>query len=334
MARKASGTTVPQILTDVGNDTLVEMLRYMKLHRALEERVEKVYLQGKLAGPVFFGTGQEAIGVGSAILAGTEDVVFPSHRDLGAFLVKGMTPEAVLLQYFGRRDGPMRGRDGNTHMGDWGLGIGAFVSHMAATVPVAAGVALAFKVRHRDNVVLCYNGDGATSRGDWHEGLNIAAVMQLPVVYICVNNQYAYSTPLHKQMAVDSIAERASGYGMPVESVDGNDVLAVHDSARRAIDRARNGSGPSFIECVTYRMTGHGRHDDASYVPPEFFRDGKRKDPIVRFVALLEQHDIVSASDLATMDDAIASEIEAALRNAEASPEPEGPESLLGVYAE
>ena len=228
----------------------------------------------------------------------------------------------------------MRGRDGNMHMGDWSLGIGAFVSHMADTIPVAAGVGLSFKVRGRDNVVLCYTGDGASSRGDWHEGLNIAAVMRLPVVYICLNNQYAYSTPLAKQMAVESVAERASGYGMPVESVDGNDVLAVYASARRAIDRARNGNGPSFIEGWTYRMTGHGSHDDASYVPDAFFVEGKRKDPILRFDTLLRERQLVTEAELAAMDDRITAEVEDALRAGENGPLPDGPETLLGVYAE
>ncbi len=220
---------------EVGRETLHRMLYYMKLHRFYEDRIEIVYRQGKLAGPVFLGRGQEAVGVGSAIQLGKNDYIFPSHRDLGAFFIRGMTPEAVSLQYFGRRDGPMRGRDGNTHMGDWSLNIGLFVSHMADTVPVSAGVALVLKMRKQGNVVLCYNGDGATSRGDWHEGLNLAAVMQLPVVFFCVNNQYAYSTPLNKQMAVRTVAERASGYGMPVYSIAGNVVLAVSASATVAI---------------------------------------------------------------------------------------------------
>ncbi len=322
------------LVDEIGHETLLRMLYCMKLHRAIEDRIEVVYRQGKLAGPVFTGRGQEAIGAGSAILVREEDVIFPSHRDLGAFLLKGMTPEAVFLQYFGRRDGPMRGRDGNTHMGDWSLGIGAFVSHMADTIPVAAGVALAFKVRKQNNIVLCYSGDGASSRGDWHEGLNIAAVMQLPVVYICVNNQYAYSTPLRKQMAVESVAKRASAYGMPVEEIDGNDPLAVYASARRAIERARTGNGPSFIECWTYRMTGHGSHDDASYVPKTFFADGRQKDPILRFTALLTQQAVATDAVLAAIDDEIASTVGEALRKGEAGPLPDGAETLLGVYAE
>jgi pyruvate dehydrogenase E1 component alpha subunit len=322
------------IVEEVGRETLHRMLYYMKLHRAYEDRIEVVYRQGKLAGPVFVGRGQEAVGVGSAIQLGKDDFIFPSHRDLGAFFIRGMTTEAVSLQYFGRRDGPMRGRDGNTHMGDWSLNIGIFVSQMADTVPVAAGVALALKRRGENNIVLCYNGDGATSRGDWHEGLNLAAIMQLPVVYFCVNNQYAYSTPVEKQMAVEGVAERASGYGMPVDSVDGNDVLAVYASARVAIERARSGAGPSLIECITYRMTGHGSHDDARYVPERFFEEGREKDPIPRFVATLREHDMVSSDEVAHMDARIDLEVEDAMEKGEAGALPEGPEALTGVYAE
>lgn len=316
-----------------GRETLVRVLHAMRLHRAIEDRLEVMYRQGKLVGPVFVGRGQEAIGAASAAQLRADDVIFPSHRDLGAFLLKGMTAEAVFLQYLGRRDGPMRGRDGNMHMGDWSLGIGAFVSHMADTVPVAAGVALAFKTRGRDNVVLCYTGDGASSRGDWHEGLNLAALLKLPVVYLCVNNRYAYSTPLHKQMAVDSVATRASGYGMPVASVDGNDAIAVYEAAAAAIDRARVGGGPSFVECWTYRMTGHGSHDDAWYVPPAFFEAGAASDPIARLTERLEADDPASTTTLQAMDAEIATVVEDAARVAEAAPLPDGRETLDGVYA-
>ncbi|MBI4540105.1 MAG: thiamine pyrophosphate-dependent dehydrogenase E1 component subunit alpha [Gemmatimonadetes bacterium] len=314
--------------------TLLAFLYYMKLQRAIEDRIITLYRQGKIVGGVFTGRGQEAIGVGSAVLAGAADVIFPSHRDLGAFLVKGMKPQTVFAQYLGRVGGPTRGRDANLHMGEWSLGIGAFISHMADTVPVAAGVALSFKLRRKANVVLCYHGDGATSRGDWHEGLNLAAVLGLPVVYLCVNNRYAYSTPLSRQMAVAGVAERAGGYGMPVESVDGNDVLAVWASARRAVERARAGDGPSFIECWTYRMSGHSAHDDARYVAPEFFEEGRRWDPIARYTLWLREREILADGELAALDERVASEVEAAVAAGEASPYPEGSDAGTGVYAE
>lgn len=317
----------------LGRESLVELLYWMKLQRAVEDRIVSLYKQGEIVGGVYTGHGHEAIGVGSAIQVGEEDVIFPSHRDLGAFLIKGMSPAAVFAQYLGRVGGPTRGRDGNVHMGDWDLGIGAFVSHMADTVPVSAGVAFSFQYRDEPHVVLCYNGDGATSRGDWHEGLNLAAVLDLPVVYICVNNRWAYSTPLERQMAVRRVSERAAGYGIPGETVDGNDVLAVHQSVRAAIQRARAGEGPSLVECMTYRMTGHSHADSAEYVPEEFFEEGRRRDPIDRFTRWLAGHDLIDHDRLEELEDRIDREVEDAVEEAKASPYPDGSETFQGVYA-
>jgi pyruvate dehydrogenase E1 component alpha subunit len=215
------------------------------------------------------------------------DVVAPSHRDMGVFLMRGITPRRIIAQYMGRVTGLTRGRDGNMHMGDMDYNVIAFVSHLADNVPVAAGVALAFKQRGEKNVALCYHGEGATSRGDWHEGINFASVHKLPVVYFINNNAYAYSTPIELQMAIPDVAARAAGYGIPGDIVDGNDVLAVYASAKKAIDRARAGEGPSIVEYKTFRMTGHSAHDDAGYVPPEMFDEWEKKDPIIRFEKLL-----------------------------------------------
>ncbi|HET9986146.1 MAG TPA: thiamine pyrophosphate-dependent dehydrogenase E1 component subunit alpha [Longimicrobiales bacterium] len=317
----------------LGPERLQRMLYFMKLQRAVEDRIVVLYRQGRIVGGVYTGRGQEAIGVGAAIHLGPDDVIFPSHRDLGGYLLKGMRPATVVASYLGRVAGPTRGRDGNLHMGDLSLGIGAFISHMADTVPVAAGVALSFKLRRRPNVVVCMTGDGATSRGDWHEGMNLAAVLGVPVVYICVNNQYAYSTPLSAQMAVAGVAERASGYGMPVTAVDGNDVLAVTAAVGEAVQRARAGGGPSFVEAKTYRMTGHSAFDMATYVPREFFAEGEARDPITRFTEWLRREELVTPGELASLEARIAAEVEAAVEEAERSPYPEGPETLRGVYA-
>lgn len=315
-------------------ERLRELLYWMKLQRAVEERVVALYKQGKIVGGVYTGRGHEAIGVGSAVHMGDEDVIFPTHRDLGAFLLKGMTPATVLAQYLGRVDGPTRGKDGNLHMGEWNLGIGAFVSHMADTVPVAVGVGFSFRYRGESNVVVCYNGDGATSRGDWHEGINMAAVQGLPVVFVCVNNGFAYSTPVSRQMAIDRVAERASGYGIPGETVDGNDVLAVWSSARRATERARGGGGPTLLEYRTYRMTGHSEHDPAEYVPEEFLEEGRRRDPIRRYTRWLREEGVLNGDGLDHMEEQIDNEVRSARERAERSPEPEPEEALEGVFAD
>ena len=310
-----------------------KMLRFMVLTRELEDRIErKLYRQGKIVGGVYVGRGQEAIGVASSIQTAPEDVILPSHRDMGAFLIRGMSPRKILAQYMGRIDGYTRGRDGNMHMGDLGNHVIPFVSMLADNVPVAAGVGLAFKIRKRPQVVLCYFGDGATSRGDWHEGMNLACVQKAPVVFICNNNQYAYSTPLDCQMAIKNVAERSLTYGIPGEIVDGNDVLAVHEAVRRAILRARGGLGPTLIECKTFRMTGHSAHDDAGYVPEELFKEWEQKDPIARYRQYLFEHGFLTKEEIEDMQADIVREVDDAVEWAEKSPYPEPEDCLTGVY--
>src|SRR5215475_10609647 len=258
-------------------------LYFMKMMREVEDRIErKLYRQGKIVGGVYVGRGQEAIPVGMGLLAEPEDALFPSHRDMALFLIRGVHPRQIFAQYMGRVGGLTRGKDGNMHMGDLRLNIVAIISAMAASVPVAAGAALAFKYNGTRHVAFCFFGDGATSRGDWHEAVNFAAVQKLPLVLICNNNQYAYSTPLTKQMACANVADRAPGYGIPAEIVDGNDVFAVHEAALRAAAHARKGLGPYLIECKTFRMTGHSAHDPADYVPPNLFEEWSKQCPIAR----------------------------------------------------
>lgn len=315
--------------------TLLDMLYYMKLTRELEFRIErKLYRQGKIVGGVYVGRGQEAIAVGSCIELREDDVVCPSHRDMGAFLIRGMTVRTILAQYMARKTGATRGRDGNMHMGDMSRNIIAFVSMLGDCVPVAAGIGLSFKMRGQNRVVVCYFGDGATSRGDWHEGLNMAAVFKVPVVFVCNNNQYAYSTPLERQMAVENVADRAEAYGLPGQIVDGNDVLAVWEASTRAIERARNGQGPTLIECKTFRMTGHSAHDDAGYVPPELFKFWQARDPIQNFERFLSERGVITSPGIQDIQKRINREIDEAIQIAEKDPFPEPEDCLKDVYYE
>src|SRR5262249_38348886 len=301
--------------------TLLDMLYYMKLTRELEFRIErKLYRQGKIVGGVYVGRGQEAIAVGSCIDTRPDDVVCPSHRDMGAFLIRGMPLRTILAQYMARKPGATRGKDGNMHMGDLSKNLIAFVSMLGDNVPVATGIGLSFKMRGQDRVALCFFGDGATSRGDWHEGINMASVFKVPVVFICNNNQYAYSTPLERQMAVENVADRAEAYGLPGEIVDGNDILSVWDSANRAIERARAGHGPTLIECKTFRMTGHSAHDDAGYVPPELFAAWEERDPINRFERFLTKRGLVDKPRIDELQKRISREIDEAIQIAEKDP--------------
>jgi len=334
--RGVTGTAPARsIVHAIDAETHRRMLHYMALARELEDRIDrKLYRQGKIVGGVYVGRGQEAISVGAAIQTRPLDVICPSHRDMGAMLIRGMTPERVLAQYMGRRDGYTRGRDGNMHMGDLSLCVIAFVSMLGDSIPIAAGIGLSFRMRREDRVVLCFFGEGATSRGDWHEGVNLASVQKLPVVFICNNNQYAYSTPLSAQMAVERVADRASAYGMPGETIDGNDVLAVYESVGRAIEHARAGRGPSLIECQTFRMTGHSAHDDASYVPKALFETWERKDPILRYEQVLIGENILKRSDIDFLHRSVIDEVDHAVRWAEGNPYPEAQDCLKGVYCE
>jgi TPP-dependent pyruvate/acetoin dehydrogenase alpha subunit len=312
---------------------LLNIYYYLKLARGLEQRVITLYRQGKIVGGVYLGIGEEAIAVGSASALEPDDVIAPTHRDLGANLMKGITPKEYMAQYLAKQTGLTHGRDGNVHFGDITRGIIGFISPMADLLPVAAGVALTFKLRRERRVVAAFFGDGASSRGDFHEALNFAAVLKLPVVFICHNNQYAYSTPLSRQMAIEHVADRAKAYGMPGITVDGNDVLAVRHAAAEAIARARTGEGPSLVEGKTMRMRGHAEHDDASYVPPALLEEWRARDPIDRFTAYLRDQAVLDDASTSSVDDRISKEIEEAVLSAESSPLPDAKNLLEGVYA-
>ena len=316
-------------------ETQLKILYFMKVVRELENRIErKLYRQGKIVGGVYVGRGQEAIAVGSCIDLRADDVVCPSHRDMGAFLIRGMSLRTIIAQYMGKKTGATKGKDSNMHMGSLEHNLIAFISMLGDNVPVATGIGLSFKMRGQDRVVVCSFGDGATSRGDWHEGLNMASVMKCPVVFICNNNQYAYSTPLERQMAVENVADRAPAYGMPGEIVDGNDVLAVWDASQRAITYARGGHGPSLIECKTFRMTGHSAHDDAGYVPQELFEYWETRDPIRRLERILVQQNVLTEAGITEMQKGINLEIDEAIAIAENDPYPEPEDCLRDVYFE
>jgi len=307
---------------------------YMRLTREFEMRMVKLYRQGKIVGGVYTGTGNEATAVGSAYALRKEDIVLPLHRDLGAHLVRGFPLGKMAAQIMGRRDGPTRGKDNGTHIADLELGLLGHISHLGTMIPVAAGVALAVKMRREKRVVINYIGEGGTNTGDFHEGLNFAAVLKLPLVLVIDNNQWAYSTPTHKQYRCRRLADRAVGYGIPGEQVDGTDVLAVYQQCKRAVERARRGEGPMLIESVTMRLRGHSEHDDASYVPKSMLEEWGKKDPIARFEDYLTNHRHWSEREKREIEKRIAAEVETAWDFAQESTWPAGEEAIKGVYAE
>jgi TPP-dependent pyruvate/acetoin dehydrogenase alpha subunit len=303
--------------------------RAMLLMRGIEERAMTLYRQGKVPGSFYDGYGQEAVSAGAAFAMAPEDTLCILHRDLAAHVIRGVTPERILAQYLGRELGVTRGRDGNVHFGDRRLGCVGMVSMLPDMMLVATGMAMAFKLRGERRCALTWFGDGSTSRGDFHEAMNWAGVQKLPVVFVLENNQYAYSTPLDKQFAVDPV-ERAAGYGFDGVTVDGNDVEAVFEAARAARERALAGEGPTLIDAVTMRMHGHAAHDDMKYVPTEQVEAWRKRDPIDLQSARLADLGV----DVAAIRQSVIEEIEAAAERALAAPMPDPAEAVTGVFCE
>ena len=324
--------TTPSSLA-LSNQERLELYYYMRLTRECDNAILRLYKQGKIVGGAYTGNGNEATAVGSAYALEDADYLFPMHRDLGAHLVKGQTVRNIFLQQLGRSASLTGGRDGTGHYADPPLRIYGNVSHLAAMIPVAVGVALASKIRKEKAVVMNYIGDGGSSLGEFHEGLNMAAVMALPFVLILENNQFAYSTPVTRQFAGQSFADRAPGYGIPGVTVDGTNVMQVYEACKRAVDRARAGGGPTLIETISMRMHGHSASDDASYVPGGMLEEWKRKDPLARFEKILSSDRVLTETGKAQMEQKIASMIEDAVLFAEESPAPAGEAAGDGVYA-
>ena len=311
------------------------MLYLLKLSREAESRIEHVlYRQGKIVGGVYTGRGQEAIGVGSAVQLVDGDVVIPSHRDFSSYVARGISLTTILRNWMARADGPTRGHDKGLYFGDLERGVIPTVSALGDCCPVACGVGMVLKWRRKGNVVLVHFGDGAASRGDVHEAMNLAAVMSLPVIFLVNNNGYAFSTPTYKQFAVESLSLRGQAYGMPGVTLNGNDVLMVYKGVSKAIKRARSGAGPTLIECRTFRMTGHAGHDSADYVPKEFFEEGSRKDPIALFEKYLSARNLLTQSQIEELGKRVLKEIDEAIVEAESKAMPEGPDVCQGVYCE
>lgn len=318
----------------------LELYYWMKLTRQLEERLVNLYRQTKVVGGLFRSLGQEADAVGSCFALEQRDVMSPLIRNLGAMLVKGATPVEVLKQYMAKADSPTRGRELNIHFGDIGeagvtRGFLGQISPLGDMVPVMTGVTMSFKMRGEDRVGLVYVGDGATSTGAFHEGINFAAVQKCPLVVVVENNGYAYSTPTSKQSAARFFVDKAIGYGVLGLQADGNDVLATYDVTRQAVDHARAGHGVALVELITYRRKGHAEHDNQSYVPAgEIEQWAADNDPIDRYLHVMRT--VLGATDeeIAAIDARIMQEIDDATDLAERSGTPDASEALMGVYAD
>src|SRR5947199_4668650 len=315
-------TTERLAKTGLPRERQLELYHFLRLTRMVEGRLGNLYRQGKVVGGLYSSLGQEATAVGSAYALAAQDVMGPLIRNLGSMLVRGVQPREVMMQYMAKSDSPTGGKDGNTHFGDLQRGLVAPISMLGAVIPVMVGVALAGKMQGKDLVALTYIGDGGTSTGDFHEGLNLAAVLKIPLVLVVENNGYAYSTPTERQFRVLSLAERGPAYGCASESVDGTDVLAVHAATTRAVARGRRGEGPTLLECRAFRMRGHAEHDDMRYVPAGLLEAWKDRDPIGRFEAFLAEEGHATRAALAAVADELAAPLEEAAREAQDSPHP------------
>ena len=314
-------------------EDLLGIYRNMLITRGVEERGHILYRQGKIPGSFYTGRGNEAASVGVATAMGAEDVGTPLHRDMGVHITRGVEPWRIFANYMGKADGPTKGKDGNVHMADQQLGMIAMVSHLPAMLPVATGAALAFRIREERRVAVGWFGEGASARGDAHESMTFAGTRKLPMVFVCDNNQWAYSTPTHLEYATEHVADRAQAYGFEGVVVDGTDVLAVHREAKRAVEKARSGGGPTLLECLTLRMEGHAVHDDAFYVPKVMFERWAEMDPIERYRTWLRENANLTSEEEDEITTFVKRRLNEALEKAEDSPLPDPSTLLEGVYA-
>ncbi|MEW6213281.1 MAG: thiamine pyrophosphate-dependent dehydrogenase E1 component subunit alpha [Acidobacteriota bacterium] len=310
-----------------------QLLRFysaMRLARAFEEKLGALYRQGKLLGAAYLGMGQEATSVGCISLLEKGDYFSTVSRNLSAWFYKGVEPGHVLARWFGKDQSPSHGRDLGLFLADLeNYGIAPFHNgSMAAWIPSGAGYALSFKLRKLPNIYLAFTGDGATSPGDFYEGLNFASIHKLPLVVIAEMNQFAYSTPPEKQMPVRNIADRAPAFNIYSEIAYGNDLFKVIAAARRGIDHARSGKGPALIEFKTFRQRGHGEHDDMSYVPQELREFWQQRDPIAMYRRWMIERAEIPAADIERIEEDALRRIERAVVYAEALPYPK-PESVI-----
>ncbi|MGH9698187.1 MAG: thiamine pyrophosphate-dependent dehydrogenase E1 component subunit alpha [Candidatus Acidiferrales bacterium] len=313
----------------------LDLYYFMQLNRQLEERMVRLFRQNKIVGGLYSSLGQEGVSVGSAFALEKRDWMAPMIRNIGALLVKGVPPRDIFTQHMAKYTSPTQGKDGTSHFGDLkGRHIVSPISMLGDLIPVMTGVAMAGRYLGQKIVAMTWIGDGGSSTGAFHEGLGLAASQHAAFVLIIENNQWAYSTPVSRQVPIKNLADRGVAYGIPSEIVDGNDVLAVYHASRRAVDECRAGRGPRILEVKTMRMRGHAQHDPAEYVPPEMFAYWKERDPIARYEKYLAENHLWDEKKKAEIDERIERELDAEQKFAEDSPLPPPELAEQGVYCE
>jgi len=311
---------------------LLSLYRKMLLIRQFEERVKYLFLEGIMPGTIHQYHGAEAIAVGVCSALRPDDVITSTHRPHGHALAKGLTAESLLHELFGKKTGCCRGKGGSMHVGDLDKGMVPAIAIVGGNVPIATGVALAFKMKKEKRVAVSFMGDGATNEGAFHEGVNMGAIWSLPVVYVIENNRYSASTPIRQMTKLERLSDRAAAYGIPGITIDGNDVLAVYETAKDAVESARAGQGPTLIEAITYRITGHSRRDPCNYQPREERERAAREEPLKRFPEYLLSNNIATQPELDAIRAEINAEIERAVESAMTAPDPKPEDALEGLF--
>jgi TPP-dependent pyruvate/acetoin dehydrogenase alpha subunit len=319
----------------LGRKQLLDLYYFMQLTRRLDQLLVTLFRQNKVVGGVYTSTGQEATAVATACALEPQDWIAPMIRNVGGLLVRGYRPRDILMQYMARSGSPTGGKDGTYHFGDTQIHhVVSPISMLGDLIPVMTGVAMAGRYLGQKLVTMTWIGDGGTSTGAFHEGMNLAATQRAPFVCVVENNQWAYSTPVARQVPIRDLAERARAYGIPSYIVDGNDAVAVYQTTKEAVERARRGDGPVLIEAKTMRMHGHAQHDPADYVPPKMFEYWKARDPIARYERWLDGNKLWTAKQRAEIDARIDRELKQDLEFAENSPLPDPELTESGVYCE
>lgn len=333
-AMDPAGNPIPaESVARYDREFLLALFEKMVLIREFENRVKQLFLAGDMPGTIHQSQGQEASAVGVCSALRPDDYITSTHRPHGHALAKGLSPLEIMEELFGKGTGCCKGKGGSMHIGNFAKGMPPAIAIVAGGIPLATGMALALKMQKRKEVVACFFGDGATSEGAFHEGVNMGAIWNLPILYVCENNLYGASTHISKVTKMKSVVERAGGYGIPGRTVDGNNVLAVHEAAREAVAACRSGKGPLLLELLTYRLTGHSRRDACNYQPKEEREAWARRDPIPRFEEVLERHDDIDDADLTRVRESVDSVLTAAIEKARTEPEPAQSDVLTDVFA-
>jgi pyruvate dehydrogenase E1 component alpha subunit len=315
------------------NNKLIEMYHQMLTIRLFEEKVFELYGQNLVPGTIHLYAGEEAVAVGVCANLRQDDYITSTHRGHGHCIAKGARLDKTMAEILGKKTGYCKGKGGSMHIADFSIGMLGATAVVGAGIPIAAGAGLSIKLRGTDQVVACFFGEGASNQGTFHEGINLAAVWHLPVVFVCENNLYAMGTRQSRVMLIENVADRASGYGIPGVAVDGNDPTAVYEAAEVAVERARRGEGPTLLECKTYRLKGHSRFDPATYRPKDEVNEWLKRDAIARFQTKLLENGVLDDAEIQGIVQKVKGNIEAATKFALESPFPEGTEALQDIYA-